>query len=58
MIKQLHPKNTNSRPNILKKSNRDKTRQQMLQELALDLMQPRPQAISNILAKAAAMKMV
>lgn len=58
MIKQLHSKITNSRPNIVKKQNRDKTAQQMLQELAHDLMQPRPQAVSNILAKAAAMKMV
>lgn len=57
MIKQLHSKNANSRPNVEKKLNRNMNAQQILQELTADLMQPRQQAIVNILAKAAAMKM-
>jgi hypothetical protein len=58
MIKQLHSKNANSRPNVEKKLNRNMPAQQMLQELSADLMQPRHQAIVHILAKATAMKMV
>jgi hypothetical protein len=55
MIKQLHSKNTPSRPNIFKTSHQDKSAQQLLQELSKNLMQPRPQAIVDILAKAASM---
>lgn len=58
MIKQLHAKNTNSNPNVEKKLNRNMPAQQMLQELSADLMQPRQQAIVQILAKTTAMKMV
>ncbi|MFA6150852.1 MAG: hypothetical protein WC716_05995 [Chitinophagaceae bacterium] len=58
MIKHLHSKNTPSNQNRSKKSVRQMSDQQMIREVAQDLLQPREQAITALLAKAAAMKLV
>ncbi len=58
MIKHLHSKNTPSNQNRNKKSVRQMSDQQMIREVAQDLLQPREQAITALLAKAAAMKLV
>ena len=56
MIKQLHSKNTISRPNVAPKLNAEMSNEAMLREISSDLMQPREQAIAYILAEAKRMK--
>jgi hypothetical protein len=58
MIKQLHSKNTTSRPNVAPKLNPEMSNEAMLSVLSSDLMQPREQAIAHIMAQAKRMKSV
>lgn len=58
MIKHLHEKNTTSNAATKKKPAAETRFQHILKELSADLMQPREQAISALLAKAAEMKLV
>lgn len=54
MIKHLHSKNASSKQNQGKRPGVPENTTQMLRELSEDLLQPREQAIANILVRAAA----
>mgnify|MGYP006920739592 CR=1 FL=1 len=58
MIKHLHLKNTPSFKNRRLKQKPKSATQQMLQQLSVDLLAPREQALEAIFAKAAALKLV
>ena len=58
MIKHLHSKNTPSNKNRSKKLSATISLQQMFREVSQELLQPREQAVMNIMAKAAQMKLV